>query len=62
MVGRALGTANRVNRYDDLGVSRLLFQLPEHERRSFARDVLGALAEDTPAAREAVAAVLRFRS
>ncbi|MCW2582234.1 MAG: hypothetical protein JWQ53_1024 [Klenkia sp.] len=62
VVGRALGVANKVTRFDELGVSRLLFQLPEHERRSFARDVLGALAEDTPTAHEGRRVLRAFRA
>lgn len=62
VVGRALGSANRVTRFDDLGVNRLLFQLPEHERRSYARDVLGSVADDTPAAAEGRRVLRAFRA
>jgi hypothetical protein len=43
-IGRRIGTANRVNRYQDLGVYRLLYQLPEHERRAFVQETLGTVA------------------
>jgi len=43
-IGRRIGTANRVNRYHDLGVYRLLYQLPEHERRAFVQETLGTVA------------------
>jgi hypothetical protein len=43
-IGRRIGTANRLNRYQDLGVFRLLYQLPEHERRAFVRETLGSVA------------------
>lgn len=62
VVGRALGSANRVTRFDDLGVTRLLFQLPEHERRSYARDVLGQVADDTPAGAEGRRVLRAFRA
>jgi DNA-binding PucR family transcriptional regulator len=42
-LGRRLGRANQVTDYDQLGVLRLLYQLPEHERRAFAQEVLGPL-------------------
>lgn len=45
-LGRRLGRANQVTDYDQLGVLRLLYQLPEHERRAFALEVLGPLAGD----------------
>lgn len=61
-IGRALGTANRVNRFDDLGVTRLLYQLPEHERKAFTRDVLGELADDGPAAVEARRVLRSYRA
>lgn len=44
-LGRRLGRANQVTDYDQLGVLRLLYQLPEHERRAFVTEVLGPLAE-----------------
>ncbi|MGY1770136.1 PucR family transcriptional regulator [Blastococcus sp. SYSU D00813] len=61
-IGRALGAANRVTRYDDLGVTRLLYQLPEHERRGFVRDVLGAAAGPDATALEARRVLRAFRS
>lgn len=47
-VGRRIGAINRVTRYRDLGVLGLLYQLPEHARRSFVEETLGAVAEETP--------------
>ncbi|WP_245961702.1 PucR family transcriptional regulator [Quadrisphaera granulorum] len=44
VIAKALGWANRVATYDSLGVTRLLHQLPEYERREFTREVLGAVA------------------
>ncbi|GAA4776875.1 hypothetical protein GCM10023200_06980 [Actinomycetospora chlora] len=44
---RRLGRAGRVLRFDDLGVHRLLLQIPDPEAaRAFAREVLGRLATD----------------
>lgn len=43
-IGRRLGRANQVTDYDQLGVLRLLYQLPEHERRAFVQETLGPLA------------------
>ena len=45
-LGRRLGRANQITDYDQLGVLRLLYQLPEHERRAFAQEVLGSLVSD----------------
>jgi hypothetical protein len=47
-VGRRVGAINRVTRYRDLGVLGLLYQLPEHARRSFVAETLGSVAGDTP--------------
>lgn len=47
-VGRRIGAINRVTRYRDLGVLGLLYQLPEHARRSFVSETLGAVADETP--------------
>ncbi len=62
VIGRALGAANRVTRFDDLGVTRLLHQLPEHERQGFVRDVLGAAAGTDAPALEARRVLRAFRS
>ena len=44
---RRLGRVGRVLRFDDLGVHRLLLQVPDPEDpRAFAREVLGRLATD----------------
>ena len=44
---RRLGRSGRVLRFDDLGVHRLLLQIPDPEAaRAFAREVLGRLATD----------------
>ncbi len=44
---RRLGREGRVLRFDDLGVHRLLLQVPDPEdARAFAREVLGRLATD----------------
>ncbi len=49
-VARRLGRAGRVLRFDDLGVHRLLLQIPDPESaRDFAREVLGRLATDRSA-------------
>jgi len=61
-IGRALGRVNQVNRFDDLGVTRLLYQLPEHERKAFTRDVLGEVAGDSPTAVEARRVLRSFRA
>ncbi|KQS66754.1 CdaR family transcriptional regulator [Modestobacter sp. Leaf380] len=61
-IGRQLGAVNRVNRYDTLGVHRLLVQLPAHERSAFTRDVLGSVAGDDPAAAEARRVLRAFRA
>ncbi|MGC0362137.1 hypothetical protein ABH922_000121 [Rhodococcus sp. 27YEA15] len=47
-VGRRVGAINRVTRYRDLGVLGLLYQLPEHARRSFVSETLGSVADSTP--------------
>ncbi|MGV9799770.1 PucR family transcriptional regulator [Mycobacterium sp. NPDC003449] len=47
-VGRRIGAINRLTRYRDLGVLALLYQLPEHARRSFVSDTLGPIADSTP--------------
>lgn len=47
-VGRRVGAINRVTRYRDLGVLGLLYQLPEHARRSFVAETLGSVAGPTP--------------
>jgi hypothetical protein len=45
---RRLGREGRVLRFDDLGVHRLLLQVPDPEdARAFAREVLGRLATDS---------------
>jgi hypothetical protein len=45
---RRLGREGRLLRFDDLGVHRLLLQVPDPEdARSFAREVLGRLATDS---------------
>jgi hypothetical protein len=62
VIGRALGSANRVTRFDELGVTRLLYQLPEHERQAFVRDVLGAAAGTDAAALEARRVLRAFRA
>ena len=49
-VGRRIGAINRVTRYRDLGVLGLLYQLPEHARRSFVAETLGSVAGPTPEA------------
>jgi hypothetical protein len=47
VAARRLGRAGRVLRFDDLGVHRLLLQIPDPEAaRAFAREVLGRLATD----------------
>lgn len=47
VAARRLGRAGRVLRFDDLGVHRLLLQIPDPEAaRVFAREVLGRLATD----------------
>ena len=47
VAARRLGRAGRVLRFDDLGVHRLLLQIPDPEAaRTFAREVLGRLATD----------------
>ncbi|MTD17398.1 hypothetical protein GIS00_26045 [Nakamurella sp. YIM 132087] len=43
-IGRRMGAANQVTRYEKLGLLRLLFQVPEHERRAFVAEVLGPAA------------------
>ncbi|MGB3482430.1 MAG: helix-turn-helix domain-containing protein [Mycobacterium sp.] len=43
-VGRSIGAINRLTRYRDLGVLALLYQLPEHTRRSFVAETLGSIA------------------
>jgi len=44
---RRLGREGRVLRFDDLGVHRLLLQVPDPEdARAYAREVLGRLATD----------------
>lgn len=46
-VARRLGRTGRVRRFDDLGIHRLLLQVPDPEgARDFAREVLGRLATD----------------
>lgn len=40
-IGRRLGAANQVTRYEELGLLGLLYQLPEHERRAYVDEVLG---------------------
>ena len=47
-IGRRLGAANQVTAYENLGVVRLLHQLPEHERRAFVAEVLGPAAAGGP--------------
>lgn len=42
-IGRRLGRVNQVTDYGHLGVLRLLYQLPEHERRAFVEETLGPL-------------------
>jgi hypothetical protein len=45
---RRLGREGRLLRFDDLGVHRLLLQVPDAEdARAFAREVLGRLADDS---------------
>ncbi|NMO89228.1 helix-turn-helix domain-containing protein [Actinomycetospora sp. TBRC 11914] len=45
---RRLGREGRLLRFDDLGVHRLLLQVPDPEdARAFAREVLGRLADDS---------------
>lgn len=47
VAARRLGRAGRVLRFDDLGVHRLLLQIPDPgAARAFAREVLGRLASD----------------
>ena len=43
-VGRSIGAINRLTRYRDLGVLALLYQLPEHARRTFVAETLGPIA------------------
>lgn len=43
-VGRSIGAINRLTRYRDLGVLALLYQLPEHARRTFVAETLGSIA------------------
>lgn len=42
-VGRSIGAINRLTRYRDLGVLALLYQLPEHARRTFVAETLGSI-------------------
>ncbi len=49
-IGRRMGSANQVTRYENLGLFRLLYQLPEHERRAYVTEVLGTVADRTPEA------------
>ncbi|SHG97635.1 PucR C-terminal helix-turn-helix domain-containing protein [Jatrophihabitans endophyticus] len=51
-IGRRLGAANDVTRYEQLGMLRLLYQLPEHERRAFVAETLGPVAGDDAEAAE----------
>jgi hypothetical protein len=60
-IGRRIGTANRVNRYHDLGVYRLLYQLPEHERRAFVQETLGTVAGTDQEAVESRRVLRSFR-
>ncbi|MEH3075823.1 MAG: helix-turn-helix domain-containing protein [Quadrisphaera sp.] len=62
VIARSLGWVNRVVRYDDLGVTRLLHQLPEYERREFTREVLGDLAGSTEAAVEGRRVLRSYRA
>ncbi len=43
-IARRLGVANQMTAYAELGVRRLLYQLPEHERRAYVEEVLGPVA------------------
>ncbi|GAA0292595.1 PucR family transcriptional regulator [Kineococcus aurantiacus] len=61
-IARALGWANRVATYDALGVTRLLHQLPEYERREFTRDVLGPIAGTDEAAVEGRRVLRSYRT
>ncbi|MEO9329538.1 PucR family transcriptional regulator [Gordonia aurantiaca] len=47
-VGRRIGAINRITRHSELGVLALLYQLPEHARRSFVADTLRSVADNTP--------------
>lgn len=51
-VGIRIGAINRLTRHSDIGVLALLYQLPEHARRSFVSEVLGPIAENTSASLE----------
>jgi purine catabolism regulator len=52
-VAQLKGTRGRVQHYDELGVYRLLFLVPDEDRRHFVREVLGPLAGEQASAAEA---------
>jgi sugar diacid utilization regulator len=49
-IGKRMGAAGKLTRYDQLGLLRLLYQLPEHERHAYVSEVLGSAGEHNPEA------------
>lgn len=49
-VGRRFSGGNNISHFDDLGIHRLIGLIPDHkELTAFARDMLGELADNSPA-------------